>query len=266
MSPHRAHDHLQTANALIAKHPCLGPIADAIRDLAAQTPPMDVEQCHAHLAQRQVAVIGIHGRKRSGKDTLASLMSAAHAARAQASNRPTQQVRRIFAGPFKQICEQVYPAIPLDVWHGEDAVREQPRDDLDGLSGRQVLQYAGTELGRLLHRKSLWVDAWAHDILQTDWKPHALITVPDVRMPNEPDLLRSVGGQVLRIVRPDLPAPTDSHVSERQLPPGVCDALIINRDLAGLRRVADFLAASVLDAMPLLQDGGPLVVQRDAEV
>jgi hypothetical protein len=108
-------------------------------------------------------------------------------------------------------------------------------------SGRQYLQWFGTEVGRDVFGKNFWVDqvlpdpATVHD---TRWveimeaevddrygTDHVLIT--DCRFPNEAQRVKDLDGLVFEVVRPELVMPAE-HVSEQPLPRELVDATIIN--------------------------------------
>jgi hypothetical protein len=106
------------------------------------------------------------------------------------------------------------------------------------LSGREYLQWFGTEVGRDVFGKDFWVGqvlpnplqfatkaaayANAHRKYGTD---HVLIT--DCRFPNEAQRVKALGGLVFEVVRPELVKPAE-HTSEKPLPRGLVDATIIN--------------------------------------
>ncbi|MBM7770618.1 hypothetical protein JOD54_000822 [Actinokineospora baliensis] len=150
--------------------------------------------------------VGIVGRKRSGKDTVAAQLVAAHG-----------YTRVAFGDPVKALAEAVNPIIvgPADLLgrpgerlravldrHGWDQVKEDlPR-------ARDLLQTLGTGVRDLIDPHA-WIDAWAR---HAETVPGPLV-VPDVRFPNEAEHLRSLGFVLIRVSRPGLPS-TDTHVSE----------------------------------------------------
>jgi hypothetical protein len=114
------------------------------------------------------------------------------------------------------------------------------------LSGRQYLQWFGTEVGRDLFGDTFWIDQvlpqhgddvrWARAELSRRYgTDYVLIT--DCRFVNEAQRVKDLGGKVVEVVRPQLikPCPPE-HASEQPLPRGLVDATLINDgDLGTLR-------------------------------
>lgn len=168
-------------------------------------------------------LIGFAGRKRSGKDTAAAIL------------REIGFVRTSFAEPIR-----TYVAGLLG-WTMEelDARKEEPIDWLEGRTARQMMQTLGTEWGRQMVSNDLWIMAW--------WRRYRSyhdagipVSITDVRFPNEAALIHSLGGFVIEIERPGLPA-MDSHASEEPLPREMIDGVLVNDcDLIAFRsRVFD---------------------------
>lgn len=124
--------------------------------------------------------------------------------------------RQRFAGALKAMMS----ALIEYTWH-QDAeyahrcvdgdLKEDPSPALCGLTPRHAMQMLGTEWGRA----HMGVDFWAEVsrpkieyLLQ-----YGPVVIDDVRFANEVDLIREMGGTVLRIDRPGL-TPGD-HVSEQ---------------------------------------------------
>lgn len=127
-------------------------------------------------------IIGIAGKARSGKDTLANMIV-----------EITGGYRYGFADPIK---------LMTDAWleRGEDtnAAKEAPIPQL-GKSRRQLWQTLGTEWGRNLIHPDLWliIAGWALE----KWGPGMVIS--DVRFENEAAWIRSKGGLIVHIERPE---------------------------------------------------------------
>lgn len=94
-----------------------------------------------------------------------------------------------------------------------------------GLSGRQYLQYYGTEAHRDVFGSEFWVDA----LLPQPDEPGQeyvedqvdVLAVSDVRFPNEAQRIKDFNGSVVRLVRGHAPV-AGAHVSES----GVSDDLV----------------------------------------
>ena len=82
---------------------------------------------------------------------------------------------------------------------------------------RKLLQLAGTEEGRDVYGEDIWCNAaqaWIQILASVSDKNPALFVVPDVRFPNEVDMIHSMGGRVLRIEAPQRAA--KSRLTEEQ--------------------------------------------------
>lgn len=74
---------------------------------------------------------------------------------------------------------------------------------------RRLLQRLGTEAGREIFGKNIWVDTVLNN-------SEGNIVITDVRFPNEADAIRERGGIVIRIFRPGI-GPANAHASENSL-------------------------------------------------
>lgn len=192
-------------------------------------------------------LIGISGRKRTGKDTLAGFLVAGHGF-----------TRLAFADPLKAIVAELNPAIPAytalgsddpdDAWRVQDELDSCKSDtDPAGWEGakaepevRRLLQAQGEAVRRHLG-ENVWVDATinkAHYLL-AEGKP---VVIPDVRYPNEAERIKALGGIVVRVNRPGTAegtSSTDLHISETALDGYDFDVIVTNdSDVAFLKRAA----------------------------
>jgi hypothetical protein len=131
-------------------------------------------------------VIGITGRKRHGKDTVARelVMHGFSVLR--------------FADPLKAMLRAFYKAHDLSDAEIERRVegdlKEVPCIYLNGKTPRHAMQTLGTEWGRNLIADTLWVDS-----LMRRARAHEKVVVPDVRFENECGAIRSLGGSMVRV-------------------------------------------------------------------
>lgn len=88
---------------------------------------------------------------------------------------------------------------------------------------RGVLQWIGTELFREAD-KNFWINQLLAKI-----DPKQKYCVGDLRYENEKDAIEAAGGMVIRVIRPSLALPKDTHPSE--LINFECRYTIINEDL-----------------------------------
>lgn len=96
------------------------------------------------------------------------------------------------------------------------------------ISGREYLQYYGTEA----HREIFGDDFWVENLMVKihphfeDWDRLDLIT--DVRFSNEAEYIQAEGGKVIKIRRPEKEESGDGHASEKPLPDQLVDIEVIN--------------------------------------
>lgn len=148
-------------------------------------------------------IIGITGLAGSGKDTIADHLILKHGF-----------VRYGFSDPLKAMLD----VIGVDCRTRE--TKEVP-DSLLGVSPRRMMQTLGTEWGRSLHP-----DFW---LLLADVavRGRSAVVVPDVRFVNEAKWIKKNGGQIWRVLRPNLAA-VESHSSESGLPDVLVDHTFLN--------------------------------------
>jgi hypothetical protein len=183
-----------------------------------------------------VTIAGIVGRARNGKDEVA---------KAIIKHRPSFQ-RIGFADQLKALALEIDPVIPTakgfsggltpiptdeDVRSGAgiSTARLSQVVDWNGWENakdlfpevRRFLQHLGTDVRKLMGRDA-WVDAWQAKLPPLEWSNEdgvlevdipADVVVPDTRFLNEADRIRSLGGTIIRVVRPSITS-TDTHPSE----------------------------------------------------
>lgn len=140
-------------------------------------------------------LIGLAGRARSGKDTSANYL-------AQTLGWDTYA----FADPIKDMLTPVFGH------HFRSGNREEPFEWL-GKSPRQLMQTLGTEWGRELIHPHLWI-LLANERLKVLRESGSGLIISDVRFQNEADWIRSEGGIVVEVRRPDLEK-VQEHKSEQ---------------------------------------------------
>jgi len=147
-------------------------------------------------------LIAFSGKKRSGKDTAASVLTT-----------ELGYTRVAFADSIKQILEDLNPIIDseygyrlMDVlaWYEYDWEMLKARPEVRGL-----MQRLGVAVRQ--YDSEFWVNAAFNNV-----EPSSRIVVTDVRFPNEVDAILARGGIVYRVVRPGLES-IDSHISETAL-------------------------------------------------
>ena len=147
-------------------------------------------------------LIGITGKARSGKDTLARILFAEYAF-----------TRIAFADPLKLAAQHIFGLTQDQTWLDEVKETILPYWNM---SPRRMLQLLGSDATKPVFGNELWVKRWflSYDMLrETDD-----IVVPDVRFDNECLALRNLGGVIIEVRRgTGLVGSTGDHVSERGL-------------------------------------------------
>ncbi len=158
-------------------------------------------------------LIGITGRARAGKDTFAGALTA------------KGYKRLAFGDAIKQIAS-IVSGEPERYYH-DDHLKESYCPAL-GMTRRKAMQMIGTEL----FREQFGPDVWVNCVI-SKWaaEPHIPTVVTDVRYANEAEAIRSLGGTVIEVRRPDnggLQGAAGAHSSESGLPPDLIDQTFIN--------------------------------------
>lgn len=157
----------------------------------------------------QIPLIGIAGRARSGKDTVANFIIAA-----------VGGYRYGFADPIRAML-----AAGLGVDMDDPYWRSRKEDTIPalGVSPRRLLQTLGTEWGREVINPDLWV-ILAHQRLLSSG-PGMVLT--DVRFENEAAWVRKHGGLIIHVLRSDAKN-VEAHTSEAGIGVLDTDAQILN--------------------------------------
>lgn len=163
----------------------------------------------------RINLIGICGRKGSGKDTAADFISHHYGF-----------AKRALARPIKDLCRDLFDLSKAQL---EGDLKEQV-DSRWGVSPRQLMQVVGTELfqhklGEVLPQVAQ--DFWVKRLLKG--YQGAPMVVSDLRFPHEAGALRRQvpGTYILRIERPEL-AKEDNHASEQQVEQVRADHVLVN--------------------------------------
>ncbi len=144
-------------------------------------------------------IIGISGRKGSGKSTVAGYLQ----------DRIEGAVRISFADTLKLIAQEAFGALPEQVY----GLRKNDRIAVCGLVARDVMQKVGQGMREIW--PDCWVFAWERKVVE-HWAMNGTgpVIVDDVRYPNEAKRIKEMGGILIRLDR----APyEDAHVSETAL-------------------------------------------------
>lgn len=182
-------------------------------------------------------LIGLHGRARSGKDTVGEDLLQWFA--------PNLTLCK-FAHTLKRMLASML-MVPLEKMEDNDW-RETPLPDI-GKTPRELMLSLGTEWGRGMVHPDLWVlmekrGSWASNL------SGSLYT--DVRFDNEAEWIRSEGGVIIEVVRFDQDGSDGpQHRSEAGISPRYISRTVgaHKGDVAGLRARAR-LALEELECSP----------------
>lgn len=178
-------------------------------------------------------LIGMHGYKGSGKDTAARVLVQERGFTPIAFAEPMRAMLTVMLGYTGM------PSHEAAQWFDDRDKKEHPIPGI-GVSYRKLAVTLGTEWGRDLIRPDLWV--WiARQRIEQLAEQGAAIVVTDVRFADEAQMIRSLGGEVWLIDRPDIEA-DESHRSEKRLPPHLIDRGIKND--AGLSELRETVLAA----------------------
>lgn len=150
--------------------------------------------------RREQVIIGLAGRARSGKDTVARRMASKHG-----------YWQYSFAQPLRDGLKAMFGVKDSDFGDGR---KEQPlTDNPTRHSPRYLLQTLGTEWGRHLVGADIWLEVARQ---RTANRP--LVVISDVRFGNEAAWIKQQGGIVVWIDRHHESLPgVRAHVSETGL-------------------------------------------------
>lgn len=124
-------------------------------------------------------IIGIAGRKFHGKSTVAGML---------------RGTRMSFANPIKEMLAVL--GLPLASLYGD--AKEVPQPLLDGQTARWAMQSLGTDWGRNMLTRNLWMNVLRKRIEED---PSEIIIIDDVRFESEVKMIQDLGGFILAVQR-----------------------------------------------------------------
>lgn len=210
----------------------------------------------------KLAIVGITGLAGSGKDTATNLahrlepclkffdktgineapMPDTNISTTISKIRQFTTINLPFAAPLKKIAVNV----GFTLQQVFDPKLKNEVDEFWGITPRQFLQMCGTEMFRKVWRDDVWVKVAEKQIKQlseTLVTDYGIIFVTDVRFPNEAQMIKDLGGHVIRINRPGVQMM--NHASENQIKDLPVDAEFINDCSTGARWSVKFLVELV---------------------
>lgn len=168
-------------------------------------------------------IIGLTGRKRSGKSTVAKALV----------ERGFVEVS--FAAPIRDFTARILELTPEEL----DAAKENSINWLEGVTPRHIMQTLGTEWGRQMIHPEIWIRVLLRrvSVLVLENKN---VVVSDIRFDNEAQALRDMHGKIVRIERPG--GGPDDHISERGVSFSLIHFGVMNDgELSAVKDIADLI-------------------------
>jgi len=137
-----------------------------------------------------------------------------------------------FAKPLKEVCVKFVCAV---TGMNESSAKQyfytrknvQIPGMAKGVTGRGIMQKMGTDFARNMIDRDIWLKAWKREY--TEFGKTFCVIVDDVRIANEAELIRSIGGQLWRVTRKPAKKTADcDHESEGGLEDVMFDVEIAN--------------------------------------
>ena len=154
-------------------------------------------------------LIGLCGKKGSGKTYIANHFAKQYDAKVCRFADTLKSMMRAMGFSERQITGDL---------------KERPCDLLDGKTPRYAMQTLGTEWGRDLIHKDIWVNIAINKALGFD----EVAIFDDVRFPNEIEAIHRNGGVVAWVDRDSIYKGEDDHPSEVSVSPADCDIFLDN--------------------------------------
>lgn len=156
-------------------------------------------------------IIGLSGYARSGKDTVAELLVLNYGFKRMAFADGIRDA--LFAlNPILHDGHRLNEVVSMYGWEVAKA-----KDEV-----RRLLQVMGTEVGRKLISEDVWV--WLlFNKIDTDER----IVIPDVRFPNEAQMIKDKGGEIWRVNRHNH-SPINNHISEHAMDNYIFERVVYN--------------------------------------
>lgn len=168
-------------------------------------------------------VIGVTGRKRSGKDTVGKYLIDNYGF-----------VRVAYADALKEACKIIFGFSDEQVY-GDDL--KEVEDEYWKHSPREVLQKVGTELFRerlpqvcTNMSNDIWIRSVDRQIQNLRKQGYTRFVITDVRFPNELDFIAKYNGKSWKVQRPSIIVDPSIpvHASEAMIDEFKCDTVFVN--------------------------------------
>jgi len=161
-------------------------------------------------------IIALVGKMGSGKSTLA------------------KEITDIYGGKiisFADPIRNMFEVLGVKAQGLTTAQKNEPLDRLSGRSLRYGMQTLGTDWARNMMNDAFWTNLWKIRVGTVD---EELVITDDCRFLNEAEVVREIGGIIIRINRDtDQSRKESSHASETEMDSIVCDYEIDNNRSIG---------------------------------
>lgn len=177
-------------------------------------------------------LIGLIGKKQSGKDTVAHYLGVKY---------DYQQYS--LAEPMKLACRHIFLMSDNQLWGDQKEVVDMRYNT----TPRKILQIIGTELFQYdiyrhipemkggvpprelwINRFKLWFNRQIDPNLPIQQRVKTNVVVSDVRFPHEAKAIKELGGMLIKIYRPSEGNVIDGHASEQEMDGITFDYMIMN--------------------------------------
>lgn len=178
-------------------------------------------------------IIGLNGFAKSGKDTACQFLQLELAKTGVKVERDAFADRLKISAGRAIGCTGPDPEVIEDMnWLKEEgyiAIYNSSGDLHSGITGREYLQYYGTEAHRNVFGMNFWIEAVLPNpaLPYSGRDPFDILVITDVRFDNEAEAVRDAGGEVWHIQR-KVQIEESSHASEVALDPALIDAIVTN--------------------------------------
>lgn len=184
-------------------------------------------------------IIGIHGPLNGGKDTVANIIQMMY---------PQKFGRYAFAKPLKDALKVMLGFSDIQL---EDRKLKEEVDPFWGFTPRKAMQLLGTEFGRDMLSKDIWIKRAELEISRNSQHSRGTI-ITDVRFENEVEWLRSRDDAVLiYIVAPDVVRDERyTHASEAGVSRADTDIMLVNDKSLGIEALIDQVSGIMKKLLP----------------
>lgn len=164
-------------------------------------------------------LVGITGRKRSGKDTIGKYLAENYGF-----------IQLAYADTLKEVCKIVFGLSDEQLYGNKE---KETVDEYWKHTPREILQKVGTELFRNTLPKELnniekdiWIRSIEKTIMNYIKDGHNKFVITDVRFQNELDFIKNNNGIMIKVVRPF--NTNDRHASETMIDHFATDIILPN--------------------------------------